>query len=119
MELVHEQLISHQRECMNETRLTREAIQDLRSGQKSILDKMDAFNLSAWKGLGAIMLVILAGVVTIVASNITAHADVASKSEVAVRTADRYTASDASRDRKAQDDRDAALMAKIEELHHR
>ena len=70
-------LSSHQREYAAETRLTREAIEDLRDGQKGILAMLGGINRMAWLGLGAVCLVILSGVTAVVASNFTAHDGVA------------------------------------------
>lgn len=74
------------------------------------------FNNSAWKLVGAIGGVILAGVVAVVCNNISFNSNVATKSDVSVHTAQRYTSAQAAADRAAQDARDRQILDQLAQL---
>lgn len=67
------ELREHQRVCAAEAVHTREAIVSLTGAIRAIAERLDGLGKSAWKGIGAVCLVVLAGVVSVIANSFMLH----------------------------------------------
>lgn len=95
-------------------------VEDVRHALSAKIDAgWAAFNRTGWKLVASIGGIILTGVIGVVATNVAFTRNVATKDDVAARTALRYTSEDATRDRQAQDARDQQLLSAIAEIERR
>ena len=64
-------LNDHLRKCGEQNKCVNKKLDELSAGHADILKTLAGLNRSAWQALGAVLLVILAGVVSIVVATVT------------------------------------------------
>lgn len=124
------ELRSHVTDCMDERKETTRVIGELSAGLTAntkqvaaVKDVVDGYQRASKRVVGwvvgsasFIIASVATAAITVVVTNQMNHVDTAAKTEIAARTAARYTAEDAQKDRAVQDARDQQIMLQLGRL---
>ena len=112
-------LNKHLVECAQQGAETVGALKALNEGHALILRRMDDAQSNVWKAAATLATIIVTAIVAMLFQTLQVKADLATKDEVVARTASRYTAQDAARDRAAQDAVNQAILGELKALRTR
>lgn len=109
-------LNKHLLECERQNAAVNRTLGVLSEGHEKIESALESFKSAAWRGLLAILGVLTVSAGTVIAQSYAITSKAATKDEVALRTASRYTADDAARDRATAAERDRELLEAIQAM---
>ena len=113
------ELRRHIDQCEAQGRANGLKMDALQNGHANIAAKLDALNATAWKAAGALLLMLIPAIAWMMLQIWPVQGRIATKQDVAVHTANRYTAQDAQRDRMQQNAVNDAIMERLDQLSKR